>query len=104
MYSGHRHEFWRYSSRNRAGHERQPRVSVRRDIILNLWAGGMTMDSIALRVKLDVYTVRNYLRRARRQGDPRATIRHTATLKALGAKVARDPQNPFRSIVVEMSE
>jgi len=56
---------------------------VRRTIILNLWESGMTMDDIAFRVKLDVDTVRNHLRRARKAGDPRAVVRHAATLKAM---------------------
>lgn len=76
-------EFWRLSSKTSPGHEQPATTRVRRDIILNLWFSGMTMDSIAFRVKLDVDTVRNHIRRARKAGDARAVIRHPATLKAM---------------------
>lgn len=76
--------FWRYSSRNREGHQHQPLTQVRRTIILNLWAAGeLTMGEIAFRVKLDVDTVRNHLRQARKAGDPRAVIRHPGKIKEL---------------------
>lgn len=76
-------EFWRYSSKTNREHRQPPLTQVRRAIILNLWASGMTMDDIAFRVKLDVDTVRNHIRRARKAGDPKAVIRHPGTLKAM---------------------
>jgi DNA-binding NarL/FixJ family response regulator len=76
-------EFWRFSSKTNQGHKQPPLTQVRRAIILNLWVDGMTMDDIAFRVKLDVDTVRNHIRRARKAGDVRAVIRHPGTLKAM---------------------
>lgn len=76
-------EFWRFSSKTNRDHKAPPLTQVRRTIILNLWFEGMIMDDIAFRVKLDVDTVRNHIRRARKAGDPRAVIRHPGTLKAL---------------------
>jgi DNA-binding NarL/FixJ family response regulator len=81
--SRRRVEFWRFSSKTNLDHKAPPLTQVRRAIILNLWEEGKTMDFIAFRVKLDVDTVRNHIRRARKAGDPRAVVRHAATLKAM---------------------
>lgn len=75
--------FWEYSSRNRAGHKRHPLTAVRREFILVHWAAGWTEDAIALKLRIDVDTVGRHLREARKAGDPRAEVRHAATLQAL---------------------
>ena len=80
-----RTEFWRYSSRNREGHKRHPLTMVRREAILIHWQAGWTEDAIALKLRIDVDTVGRHLRAARKTGDPRAAIRHAATLQAMAA-------------------
>jgi DNA-binding transcriptional regulator LsrR (DeoR family) len=78
-----RMEFWRYSSRNQKGHRQHPMTHARREFILIHWEAGWTEDSIALRLRIDVDTVGRHLKEARKAGDPRAAIRHAATLHAL---------------------
>ena len=73
-------EFWKYSSRNRQGHNYHPLTHVRREAILIHWAAGWTEDAIAERLRIDVDTVGRHLRQARKAGDPRAEIRHTVTV------------------------
>lgn len=77
-------EFWRLSSRNREGHKRHPLTAVRREAILIHWAAGWIEDAIASKLGIDVDTVGRHLRAARKSGDPRAAIRHAATLQAMG--------------------
>lgn len=79
-----RTEFWRYSSRNREGHKRHPLTAVRREAILIHWKAGWTEEAIAFRLGCDVDTIGKHLRAARKAGDPRAAIRHAATLQAMG--------------------
>lgn len=76
-------EFWRLSSRNRAGHTRHPLTMARREAIITAWDNGKTEDEIAFMVKVDVDTVSKHLRAARKAGDARAVIRHPATRHAL---------------------
>jgi len=76
-------EFWKYSSRNRKFHEWHPRTSVLREAIVLHWEKGWTQDAIAFRFDIHIDTVNSHLRRARRNGDPRAAVRHAATLKAM---------------------
>lgn len=78
-------EFWRYSSRNRAKHEPHPRVKTLREVVLIYWAAGWTQEAIAYWTDLHVDTVNAHLRRARKAGDPRALVRHAATLHAMAA-------------------
>ena len=78
-----RTEFWRFSSRNRAGHKAHPKTFVLRQSILTHWAAGWTEEAIAYRHRIDVDTVGRHLREARKAGDPRAEVRHAATLKAM---------------------
>jgi DNA-binding CsgD family transcriptional regulator len=69
-------QFWRFSSRNRVGNEPHPLTLARRNLILELWSGGMTQDEIAAAADLDFSTVVRHLREARRAGDARAIVRH----------------------------
>lgn len=80
---GSKIEFWRYSSRNRPAHERHPLVAVRREAVLIYWNAGWTEDAIASILRIDVDTVGRHLREARKASDPRAAIRHSATLQAM---------------------
>ena len=75
--------FWRYSSRNREGHKKHPLTAVRREFILIHWQAGWTEDAIAFRLRIDVDTIGRHLREARKAGDPRAAVRHSATLRAM---------------------
>lgn len=74
-----RNEFWRYSSRNRMGHETHPITAERAERILDAFAGGMTVDGIAESLDLDLSTVKAHLRRARMAGDARARRRSEPT-------------------------
>lgn len=76
-------EFWRYSSRNRPGHAAHPRTAFIRQAVLIHWAAGWIEDAIAQKLGIDVDTVGRHLRAARRAGDPRAAVRHAATLHAM---------------------
>jgi len=78
-----RTDFWRYSSRNRAGHKHHPMTQVRRESILIHWEMGWTEEAIAFKHRIDVDTVGRHLKMARKAGDPRAQIRHAATLHAM---------------------
>lgn len=83
--SGTTTPFWAFSSRNRKKHEPHPKVAVIRESILLHWQAGWTQDAIALYHNLHIDTVNAHLRRARRNGDPRAKIRQAAALKAMEA-------------------
>lgn len=76
-------EFWRYSSRNREGHTPHPLTATRRNLILELWAKGLTKEQIAEQLDIDVDTISKHFRQARRAGDARAVVRHPATRRAL---------------------
>ena len=76
-------EFWRLSSRNRAGHTRHPLTMVRREQIISRWAAGETIEQIAFAVRVDADTVSKHLRAARKAGDSRAVVRHPATRHAM---------------------
>lgn len=76
-------EFWRYSSRNRVGHQRHPLTAARRSLVLELWSAGMTKEEIACSMFIDEDTVSRHLREARRAGDARAVVRHPYSALAL---------------------
>lgn len=76
-------EFWRYSSRNRAKHAPHPRTAILRESILIHWNAGWTEEAIAARHSIDLDTVGRHLKEARKARDPRAAVRHAATLKAM---------------------
>lgn len=64
--------FYAYSSYNKIGGKQHPTVTRRMNRILDLWAACLTMAFIAEELDIDPDTVRDYIRRARRRGDPRA--------------------------------
>jgi DNA-binding NarL/FixJ family response regulator len=78
-------QFWRYSSRNREGHQAHPLTSARRNLILELWARGWTKEQVAFELNLDLDTISAHLEAGRKARDARAVIRHPATLKAMGS-------------------
>lgn len=64
--------FHAFSSYNRKDGRTHPLVLRRRNRALSMWAEMATMEEIAEALEVDVWTVRNYIRRARRNNDVRA--------------------------------
>lgn len=90
-------KFWLLSSRTSPGHRKAPEVAIRSEAILIYWNAGWTREAIAARIGVDEDTVAAHLRRARRNGDPRAEVRHAATRAALGQEPIRiEPRVPSR--------
>lgn len=56
-------------------------MQERREQALKLWADGLLATQIADRMGIGSSTVRCYIARARRAGDPRAVLRFAATKK-----------------------
>lgn len=65
-------QFYKFSSFNRVGGKTHPTVSRRMNMIMDLWAALMTMDEIAKSLAVSSETVKRYVERAKRRGDPRA--------------------------------
>jgi len=76
-------EFWRYSSQTRCGHAQHPTTNARRNRVLDLWAAGVTIDTIAYITHMSTDAISKHLRAARKIGDARAVVRHAATRRAL---------------------
>lgn len=64
--------FYTYSSYNKRGGRQHPTVTRRMNRVLDLWVAGFPMVFIAEDLDIDLETVRDYLRRAKVRGDPRA--------------------------------
>lgn len=84
-------QFWRYSSRTVAGYSEHPTTNAMRERVLNMWVMGYKREEIAHAANLNEETVRSYIRRARRKGDPRAEPRnhHWSKRSEIAAKRKR---------------
>lgn len=81
--------FYRLSSYNRVGGRTHPIVSRRMNQVMDMWASLMSKAEIATELSIDVDTVRNYVRRARRRGDPRANRPDASNKIILKARVRK---------------
>jgi len=81
--------FYRLSSFNRPGGKMHPIVSRRLNQVLDMWAAMMTVDDIAKALDISPDTVRDYVARAKRRGDPRSIRPHGVDRRVLKASVRR---------------
>lgn len=81
--------FYRLSSFNRAGGRMHPVVSRRLNQVLDMWSAMMTVDDIAKALDISSDTVRDYVKRAKRRGDPRAIRPHGVDRRVLKATVRK---------------
>jgi DNA-binding CsgD family transcriptional regulator len=80
--------FYAYSSYNKRGGKQHPVVTRRMNQVLDLYAALITIDTIADRLEIPTETIRSYIRRAKRVGDPRAN-RHGLNRKRIKARTRR---------------
>lgn len=81
--------FYRYSSFNKRGGKAHPLVARRMERILDMWASITPTVEIARQLNIAERTVREYLRRARKRGDPRATRPEGVDRQLLYARTKR---------------
>ncbi len=81
--------FHAYSSYNKRGGKTHPVVSRRLNQVLDMWAAMMTREDIAEHLDISVDAVKQYLRRGRRRGDPRAKRPIGMNRIAMRAKMRR---------------
>lgn len=82
--------FWKYSPSNIHGNVPHPKTVHMRERVLRLWAAMHTWDEIAEETGLATETIRTYIKRSRKTGDPRAVKRknHWAARSAKAARRA----------------
>jgi DNA-directed RNA polymerase specialized sigma24 family protein len=83
-----RPQFYEFSSRNKRGNRPHPQVIRRREQILNMYWEHRTIDEIAVTLDIANDTVRDYIKRARRDGDERA-IRRAGLKRIMQAEAKR---------------
>ena len=81
--------FYRFSSFNRSGGKVHPVVSRRLNQVLDMWAALLPADDIAKALDISSDTVRDYVKRGKRRGDPRAIRPHGVDRRALKARLRR---------------
>ena len=81
--------FFRLSSFNRTGGKTHPVVSRRMNKVMDMCAAMMTVEDIAKALEISSDTVRDYVARAKRRGDPRAIRPHGVDRRVLKASVRR---------------
>jgi len=81
--------FYAYSSYNKRGGKQHPVVARRMNQVLDLYAALLTIDAIADRLEIPTETIRSYIRRAKRVGDPRAVRQHSLNRKRIKARTRR---------------
>lgn len=81
--------FYAYSSYNKPGGKQHPVVTRRMNQVLDLYAALITMDDISDRLDIPLETVRSYIRRGKRQSDPRAQRPQSLNRKRMKARTRR---------------
>ncbi len=81
--------FYALSSFNRRGGRMHPVVARRLNQVLDLWAIFATQEEIAKALDISADTVKDYIRRARRRGDPRAIRPKGVDGRAFRASIKR---------------
>lgn len=83
-----RQPFHVFSSRNKKGNKPHPLIFARRESILNMFWEHRTIEEIACELKLAIDTVRDHIKRARKNGDRRAA-RKTGQKRIMQAEARR---------------
>ena len=81
--------FYRLSSFNRTGGKVHPVVSRRLNQVLDMWAAFLPADDIAKALDISSDTVRDYVKRGKRRGDPRASRPSGIDRRLLRARIRR---------------
>jgi DNA-binding CsgD family transcriptional regulator len=89
--------FYRYSSFNRVGGRMHPTVQRRMNQIMDMWAAFVTIDEIAVSLEISSDTVRRYVKRARKRGDPRAERPSGINRRTLKARTRRRQMHMLRT-------